>query len=366
MAENKYGNTVEQPRRLPTLQARPIPSFSEGASGGLITATKDSTNNNLMADVLGNKEDTPALTASTSASIVAYVKGLTSLWGQQYDASQNTVSSVDVDNNGLFEIALIDKDSGLIPSGDITEGTYDIDRIRAGVTTNIVSGAVPSKASGRVFISYTFANASWQADDVFVVRLTGMDVSIGGNTYYPPIFPWFGRIDEAAAGASNAPNVQDVVIYPLAEDVGITVISDDGSSPPAYPLAGHATSSLTPVAAWTEDINFEANMSVTVISIYAELRWQTQIDNVAGHSYSKVQISGDGGSTWQDMTDVFDNQVAALTDRTRKGVGQWLSAVVVGTNQLQMRLVHYVDDAARTSTAKMRSDSYIRLTYRKV
>ena len=42
------------------------------------------------------------------------------LMGQVIDVHQNVVGWCDVDNAARFEISLIDKDSGGVPSGDIT------------------------------------------------------------------------------------------------------------------------------------------------------------------------------------------------------------------------------------------------------
>jgi len=323
----------------------------------------DSTEIALMRDVLGSKLDNPVTAVGVTASIVAYVKGILQQ-GSIYTVAQNQISLIDVGETARFQISLINNIAGPIPSGDITEGTYDIIRVRAGVPTTIVSGLAPSKANGSIYINYGFPGVSWQANDVFLIIPSGISVVISGTTYYPAVFTWAGTIDNPSGSLVNL-EIQDVVIYPVAEDIGTTVISDDSSNPPAYPLVAHITSSLTPVVAWQEDIDFEQSGIVDIISIFAELKWKSMIDDVRGHSYSKVQISKDGGANWIDMTDVFDNQLIALTDRIRIGVGQWISDIDVGTNKLQMRLVHYVDNVARTSSVQIRSDSYIRVTYRK-
>ena len=179
----------------------------------------------------------------------------------------------------------------------------------------------------------------------------------------------------AVGGASLAGklNVQEVIIYPVAEDAGVTELAQDGSDPPWYPAAAHSTAANAegaPGIAWTEDINFEQEGTITIISIYAEFEWQTRFLVGAGagtQSSSKIQISRDGGAAWIDLTDNFNNAVAVMTNRIRAGVGLWIPTIVAGANQLMFRLVHWTDDvgAVSTSEAQVRSNSYVRITYRK-
>jgi predicted dehydrogenase len=120
--------------------------------------------------------------------------------------------------------------------------------------------------------------------------------------------------------------------------------------------------------AWSEDVDFEQEGTITVVSIYAEFHWHTQYTDGGGsdNSYSKIQITGDGGSTWVDLTDTFANPTTgATTIRERNGVGRWISAITSGANQLQFRLVHWVSNGSDTSAARIRSNSYVRITYRK-
>jgi len=167
--------------------------------------------------------------------------------------------------------------------------------------------------------------------------------------------------------------VHDVVIYPVAEDAATTEIVDDGSSPAFYPAAAHSTAANAegaPGVAWTEDVDFEQQGTITVISIYVELEWQTRFLVGAGagtQSSSKVQISRDGGATWVDVTDNFNNALAVMTARNREGVGRWVGTIVAGANQLALRLVHWTDDGGGVSTseAQVRANSFIRLSYRK-
>jgi len=175
------------------------------------------------------------------------------------------------------------------------------------------------------------------------------------------------------ADLAGKPNVQEIIIYPVAEDAGVTELAQDGSDPPWYPAAAHSTAANAegaPGVAWAEDINFEQEGAINIISIYAEFEWQTRFLVGAGagtQSSSKIQISRDGGANWVDLTDNFNNAAAVMTVRIRAGVGLWIPTIVAGANQLQFRLVHWTDDggAVSTSEAQIRSNSYVRVTYRK-
>lgn len=185
--------------------------------------------------------------------------------------------------------------------------------------------------------------------------------------------PTVAEVAAVLASLTGKPNVHDVVIYPVAEDAGVTELVDDGSSPAFYPAVAASTNAVgegAAVAAWTEDINFEQEGTINVISIYAEFEWQTRFLIGAGNgvnSVSKIQISRDGGATFVDLTENFINPNAAMTARNREGVGLWIPTIVAGANQLQLRLVHWVDagNGISTSEAQIRSNSFIRITYRK-
>ena len=168
---------------------------------------------------------------------------------------------------------------------------------------------------------------------------------------------------------SEEPQIAEVVIYPAAEDLATTVIGDDGSSPP-YTATTVATTSSNYATAWNESINFEPTGTINIVAIYAELEWQTRfVDNggTAASSVSKVQISGDGGSSWVDMTDEFTTTATSYTNRVRIGVGKWISTVTAGTDQLQLRLVQKTNTgtSADASNAQIRVNSYLRISYRK-
>lgn len=169
------------------------------------------------------------------------------------------------------------------------------------------------------------------------------------------------------------PNLQSLELLLLSEDAGTAELADDGSSPPYYPAVAHMTNAIAeanPGVAWQKLFDLEQDGTITVLSMYLELEWQTlfTVGGGAGtQSTSKVQVTGDGGTTWVDVTDNFTNAVAVMTPRIRAGVGLWLPAISAGPDQFGVRLVHWTDDAGgvSTSSAQMRSNSRALITYRK-
>lgn len=78
---------------------------------------------------------------------------------------------------------------------------------------------------------------------------------------------------------------------------------------------------------------------------------------------SRLQISGDGGNTFADITDDIPGDGA--TNFVMKGAGQWISNIQIGTNKLRVRLlVRSIDGNA--ATARFRVDSGISIVYNKI
>jgi hypothetical protein len=169
---------------------------------------------------------------------------------------------------------------------------------------------------------------------------------------------------------SQESQVQEIVLYPVSEDV-IGEISDDGTSPAYRPASAHSTvlnTEGTPGTAWSESVSFESEGTITVISAYYEFEWLSRRANGGANTASKIQVSGNGGSTWVDLTDTYTHSTATLTARIRAGVSNVLTTVSAGSANLQFRLVHWVvsgNGSSDASEAHVRSNSYIRITYRK-
>ena len=198
---------------------------------------------------------------------------------------------------------------------------------------------------------------------------TAASATLSQSTSFDPVV-LISSIDAPdTALIQGTPRAQELIIYLTADEAGTTELTDDGTSPAYYPASAHSTTATSVTAALTKQITVESEATVTVSSMYIEAEWQTAIANAASISTSKVQISGDGGSSWVDVTDDFTNQgtdiTATASERIRAGSGKWLSTISTGANQLRIRLVHQTNNASHASTAQFRSSSYIRLTYLK-
>lgn len=248
-----------------------------------------------------------------------------------------------------------------ILSGDYKGQSRDITGITTGGTIT-----VGTAFSGRIVAGTRFSIEAIRTVPAEVAILTGYVGWEGGTSLADKLtLARAAQLDLIDDIKSQKIEVQDVVIYPTAEDMATTELDSDGTSP-NY-LAESSQSNDDEEAgeanpAWAEDIDFERAGTITVISIYAELHW-SQKQTGGGTSYAKMQISGDGGSTWIDLTDNVAEVGTDYADKTRAGVGRWITAITSGTNQLQLRAVQW--GGTTSSELKLREDTYLRITYRK-
>ena len=159
--------------------------------------------------------------------------------------------------------------------------------------------------------------------------------------------------------------VSDVVLYIGAEDMGTTEGTDDGTAPALLSEVSKTCASESAAQsdpAWSEDWSLEQFGTTTILSIYYDLEWQMKRTG-GSTSYAKWQISGDGGTTWVDVTDNVAETSASYADKTRLLAGLHVSSIAAGANKLQLRLCAWTDGTSVET--KIRTNSYIRLVYRK-
>lgn len=342
----------------------------------------DATINRIPADVVGGKADTAQWTIDATSALMRYIKAL---HGAKIEATGTADAGSDA--NTLVDAARLEANNywdGLtlfMVTGNNAGLSRPIVEYMLGVGIEVRSAFPNAIAVGDVYVILSNYHEivpaadgaeNYQPRDV-VGNKTDTAIAVADNV--SSIIRYLKGIIAAVGGGSldGKPNVQEVIIYPVAEDAATTELTDDGTSPAYYPAVAHSTTANaegTPGVAWSEDIDFEQEGTINIISIYAEFEWQTRFLVGAGagtQSSSKIQMSRDGGASWVDLTDNFNNAAAAMTARIRAGVGLWVTTIVAGANQLQFRLVHWTDDggAVSTSEAQIRSNSYIRLTYRK-
>ncbi len=164
---------------------------------------------------------------------------------------------------------------------------------------------------------------------------------------------------------NEKPSITGPPIYIVAEDIGTTEIPEwtgvplltaESSKANANEGAGEADPN------WSEDIDFESDGTITIVSIQYTIHFQMKITG-AGTGNAKLQISGDGGSNWVDFSVDLTETGTTYADKVIIGTGRHITAVTKGANQLQIRVVTWSN--ATSVETKMRSDSYIRPTYKK-
>ena len=164
--------------------------------------------------------------------------------------------------------------------------------------------------------------------------------------------------------------LNEVIVYPAGITLGTAVIADDGTSP-AYTPSHTATANISSnTVGWTASVDVSELSLLNIVSIFAEFEWQSRFNANGGggaSSQSKVQVSGNGGTTWVDLTDIFTNTATSLTTQIRAGTGKWLSQISKGSNQLSFRLIHGVasNDGTSQSIIQVRSTSYLRIGHYK-
>jgi len=282
------------------------------------------------------------------------------------------------DNGDLIKITFTDIVIRGTPSTRLTSNAVssqdvvlvaDTSIFIVGQEVNIYSGTV-SNGERFTIASIDSGTRLTLSENLTNTYTTVATATICKSTSFDPIVLTTNVVDApSSALVTGTPRAQELIIYLTTDSAGTTEISDDGTSPPYFPASVHSTTSTSATAALTKQITVESEGTITVSSMYVEAEWQTAIANAASTTTSKMQISGNGGGAWVDVTDDFAHQgtsiVASTSDRIRAGSGKWLSTISTGANQLRIRLVHQTSNGSHASTAQLRSSSYIRLTYLK-
>ena len=110
---------------------------------------------------------------------------------------------IDGPNNVKFkmEITNLRTAAAVVASGAITPGTITIYRFRPGYDTDftaIVTAAACIANNGFVSYNYTFPSASWQSGDIYSAVITGVVVTLQGQTTYIPNYRMFGTVASSA------------------------------------------------------------------------------------------------------------------------------------------------------------------------
>lgn len=121
---------------------------------------------------------------------------------EYYDTSgPNTVQ---IDDIGNYNMAIYDVGNVVPTVAEITAGNYQIDRLRAGVLTNIVPSSPASKATGRIHAAVGFTAASgWAIGDLAYITFSGGSIGVTGVTTVLPNQYFWTRIDSKSVTSAT-------------------------------------------------------------------------------------------------------------------------------------------------------------------
>jgi hypothetical protein len=137
---------------------------------------------------------------------------------------KNAPTIVEPDTWSAMGISIV-TNAGQPEAADLTAGTVTINRIRAGASTAIVSGAACAVNLGNIYYVYTFPAASWQAGDLYYATMIGQKVTINSVVYDLSAIVLEGRITREAAiktdtAAILADTGTDGVVVAIASKTG--------------------------------------------------------------------------------------------------------------------------------------------------
>lgn len=98
---------------------------------------------------------------------------------------------------------------------------------------------------------------------------------------------------------------------------------------------------------------FQATMDFNGVISVLDMFLDMFSDNSA-NAVSKLQVSGDGGTTWFDVTD----DILTGLDVERAGSGIWIPSINTGSNKFRIRLVGK-STTGGVETVRISRDSYM-------
>lgn len=104
---------------------------------------------------------------------------------------------------------------------------------------------------------------------------------------------------------------------------------------------------------------FQATVDTNGIISVQDIFLDIFSDNSA-NAVSKLQISGDGGTNWIDVTD----KIPTGLDIERAGAGLWISSIQTGENKLKIRIVGKSTDGL-AATVRVSRDTYMQMIINK-
>jgi len=158
---------------------------------------------------------------------------------------------------------------------------------------------------------------------------------------------------------------EEFTLYITADDLAAEITGDGTTRYTAESSkANYSEVEAEANPAWHPDIYINIPFEVDILDLYAELYWAQKATGGETMSYAKWQITGDGGSTWVDITDNVEEGGAVYVDKTRKGTTLALKTIQGGSGRFAIRLCTWIVDGD-TVEVKVREDTYLKLVVRK-
>lgn len=138
------------------------------------------------------------------------------------------------------------------------------------------------------------------------------------------------------------------LVLDLLAQLNLATLLPFGSTGSEYFAAGTTTNvAFEPLYTATYTVDTNGRIIVVEISL-------TMYSSNSANGESKLQVSGDGGNTFVDVT----NAIPTGVDQARIGAGLWITEVQPGLNKLQFRVVGRSTDGL-LATINVRTDSHI-------
>jgi len=250
-------------------------------------------------------------------------------------ATTSGPASVKINDTGVWAINLDSGDGETITSTEITAGNYQIDRVRAGITTNIVASTGASKTNNRIYVSYQPTSADWQDGDLLLVTFSGGSVTISGNTTTLTSVFIYSRINYDADIYANVGDPSTDTLTSITAKMGnmttsLTTKLEDVTTSSTFTFAANTTSeqtvfTITPSSGQQYLIDwFELDLSN--LTQVATVKIQKQIDATNWRTVASAVYTPGGNDTSMYDRNIFCDNTSPFRVRI-------VSAVNEGSNR---------------------------------
>lgn len=190
-------------------------------------AVADDTSSVLAKEVVGNKSDAAVAVVGTTASLVAYAKGiLNTLAGGVVDDvvfPLGPVGNVLVqpdDSAVRYAIYLVNFGGNVLTDGETVPGTFVVHRVRAGVDSEIISSTASTESNGIISAVVDFsAGGNWADGDLGYIEFTGITATVGASTSELPVIRKSFRVSQEVGIETKIDTIDGLHDVPAADVV---------------------------------------------------------------------------------------------------------------------------------------------------